>query len=309
MAGKRPDMSNFKINGPYMNGANRPSVPSEQNAPKPVVTPNPTKAPTPSPTSSQFQFNRNPVSPNVEQKPKTFPTYDQINNNFKPMNTVGPTPNIVQGSQVQGPKDSDKEPRRHSKLITIIACVVILLAVATLVVVNFLPSSKITADVAINIKCNYNFVDPTVEAGGESREMLPGDAFDSRIKISLFYNEGERPEHESKYYLRFRLYSLCQDNYYPNLFENDMKQSDWYAGLDGYFYYNGNIDSSTPALTILESHTLSKDIGNEFNGQTITLEFSVEILQSTADGSVASILTMWPTAPYAWRAERQANLE
>ena len=49
----------------------------------------------------------------------------------------------------------------------------------------------------------------------------------------------------------------------------DLNDTDWIAGADGYYYYNGAVDPKTATTQLFSRVTFSTKMGNEYQNSTV----------------------------------------
>ncbi len=60
----------------------------------------------------------------------------------------------------------------------------------------------------------------------------------------------------------------------------DLNDTDWVAGADGYYYYNGTVDPRAATSKLFNHVTFSTDMGNEYQNTTVHIYVTAEAVQT-----------------------------
>ncbi|MFR6424844.1 MAG: hypothetical protein ACLUNO_04170 [Oscillospiraceae bacterium] len=60
----------------------------------------------------------------------------------------------------------------------------------------------------------------------------------------------------------------------------DLNDTDWIAGPDGYYYYNGAVDPKTATTQLFSRVTFSTKMGNEYQNSTVHIYVTAEAVQT-----------------------------
>ena len=60
----------------------------------------------------------------------------------------------------------------------------------------------------------------------------------------------------------------------------DLNDTDWIAGADGYYYYNGAVDPKTATTQLFSRVTFSTKMGNEYQNSTVHIYVTAEAVQT-----------------------------
>lgn len=175
----------------------------------------------------------------------------------------------------------------------VILCIVFAVIVALSAFVYWIaPKPIYPADIFINFDASYQLEFSYEAAPGQTSKLLPGDSFNAVFTVSSSDELGSSDE----VFVRIRLYAEMDNNYYGDIFEYTLINSNWQTGADGYIYYKNTLSANTSA-EVFSKITLKMSLDNRFNGKHVSVYFVAEALQADRQ----AIEEYWITAPYEWK--------
>lgn len=198
-------------------------------------------------------------------------------------------------------KDSTLPRNKKKRIITAIIATFLVMVILVVVLLVVLPQPVRPSDINIEFNASAS-ISPSVtfpdqpDTPTENIKFMPGDSMNCSYKISSKLSEDSPTSENMSVFVRFRLYAICESNYYSNVFSfSFFNPNDWYRGADNYWYYRQRLNPNEE-INVTKTLILRQSVGNEFSGKTVKIVFSTEAVQ----GEYQAILEMWPTAPSEW---------
>lgn len=198
-------------------------------------------------------------------------------------------------------KDSTLPRSKKKRILTAIIATFVVMVILVVVLLVVLPQPVRPSDINIEFNASAS-ISPSVtfpdqpDTPTENIKFMPGDSMNCSYKISSKLSEDSPTSENMSVFVRFRLYAICESNYYSNVFSfSFFNPNDWYRGADNYWYYRQRLNPNEE-INVTKTLILRQSVGNEFSGKTVKIVFSTEAVQ----GEYQAILEMWPTAPSEW---------
>lgn len=198
-------------------------------------------------------------------------------------------------------KDSTLPRSKKKRILTAIIATFVVMVILVVVLLVVLPQPVRPSDINIEFNASAS-ISPSVtfpdqpDTPTENIKFMPGDSMNCSYKISSKLSEDSPTSENMSVFVRFRLYAICETNYYSNVFSfSFFNPNDWYRGADNYWYYRQRLNPNEE-INVTKTLILRQSVGNEFSGKTVKIVFSTEAVQ----GEYQAILEMWPTAPSEW---------
>lgn len=221
-------------------------------------------------------------------------------------NTQNTSQNKISSQPVQPQNPEVIVGTKNTKLIVTIVSFVMALVFTAVALVLCLPQASSPNDIKIQLGADIKY-----DVSGESElpegttiTLMPGDSLNSKFSVSS--KSLDENNNVSEVFIRVKIYTLVEENYFSNLFAFDMASNEWVqnwmVGADGFMYLRKTLvaDSSVEFANKL---TLDKNIDSSLSGKTINLVFYVEALQAERQ----AIESYWQTSPQTWRDEVVAS--
>lgn len=230
--------------------------------------------------------------------------------NIKPVKqTESNTNNVVLGTEEK--TSAPKTFSKFGKKFWIILLIFLIAFVVTVVsVVTFTGKDPILpTDIIISLQANGEYDFSTIDRFETSTDeytinLMPGDEFKGAFNLKSISNE-EDPTKNGTVFVRFRLFSEVEQNYHNDIFDilldtESENYSNWFRGLDGYYYFEDLLDVNEE-ISIETYISINEDKANNyFQGKSITINCIFEVLQTSAYQSITEV---WTGAPYLWRMD------
>src|SRR5574344_382418 len=248
--------------------------------------------------------NKSPL--NMTKSPRPSFNFQNDLKNSKPMtnfvlsNKVD-NKTIVTSQSVATPVAKPVSKKRVTSMIVIIA--LICLVVMTTLLFVFVPKATRPSDISLDFNSSSSIKALNGDVGTiNNKKLMPGDDLTCTFEITSGANSETDQGVNLNLYVRFRVYSLVDGNYYSNIMTLEFIDSDqWYFSGDGFYYYMGELSPNQVLTTIKKIH-FNESIGNEFSGKQIKIMFSADALQA----EYQAIDELWGTAPYEWAKAMKA---
>lgn len=252
---------------------------------------------------------KKPVFPSINSTQKT-----DIKNNHLVNAFVNPLENSE--PQASSPKVATNAKRKLLSIL-FIAIVIIIATVVTVLIITTHKTQKIN-DISIKISLTEDAQGNTLNTGFDFTELeenrtyvdsegnshiriYPGDKFGGKLALTSLKDENN-PTLAGNVVVRCRVFAVADDVYIGNIFNykvSDDNISDWFASeFDGYIYYNNLLSVDETIYLNLDVEISGAKAGNELQGKSISLCYSFEVLQASADQSIREV---WFSSPYEWR--------
>lgn len=255
----------------------------------------------------------------MEPKKPVFPI---INNTQKAeVKNINTTSTFVSPLEKSEPKISSPKVASNEKkkilTILLIALAIIIATVVVLLVITNHKTQKIN-DISIKLSIKQDAQGNTLNTGfdwteiennrtyvdsnGEKHiKLLPGDKFGGKLALTSLKDENN-PTLSGDVVVRCRVYAIVEDRYIGNIFKytlDNENANDWFSSdFDGYMYYNNLLSTDETIFLNLTIEISGAKTTNELQGKRVSLFYSFEVLQASADQSIRE---MWFSSPYEWR--------
>ena len=188
-------------------------------------------------------------------------------------------------------QDNKQRKRNNASLIAIITLSILLVGTLALGVTGafFGATGNAGGDITLGDPVNINITQGGASATSLtfSGNAMPGDVYTQTIGVST-------PADTSECVVRAKLTITNNDGASTNVVA-DVSATDWQAGEDDYYYYNGTM-SAGDSVDFVNSVTIPKSLTNLDANKTYTITVVVEAIQY-ANGAASET---WTTAPEDW---------
>lgn len=239
-----------------------------------------------------------PIVPNkklIHTLKKTQPESERPMSVFNE-NTLREKSVIIGSSEIENKVATAKKRGKGFWIKLSLGCASIIVALIVLLLF-LLPMPYRPADINVEFNVSMSLI-PEFEEDPLTGEMVkkklfPGETLKATFKITSTATE----ENAGDIFVRMRSYSICEENYYSNLFWLDLyNDDDWYLGADNFYYYKHVLSPNT-TIDAIKGITLRTDtVTQELGGKTIRIVLEADALQA----EYQAIFEIWPTAPYIW---------
>ena len=101
--------------------------------------------------------------------------------------------------------------------------------------------------------------------------------------------------------MRIKVSFVNDNNYISSAGFNLLNEDCWFEGNDGYYYYTKTDDCSgvispNQSVEISQVITIGEEVGNDYAGKSLNINFNAEALQA----NYQAIVEIWKTAPSEW---------
>ena len=224
--------------------------------------------------------------------------------NAKPMTSLSKTtaqkPTVVSsGERVQVATSRPVNIKKFWITLMVVLLTVLIVASTTLILIN--PTPNRPSDISIDFTTNFSYAPISItEETPNNYKAMPGDKLQCKFKIQSNANAQSTGDNLNVF-LRIKVSFVNDNNYISSAGFNLLNEDCWFEGNDGYYYYTKTDDCSgvispNQSVEISQVITIGEEVGNDYAGKSLNINFNAEALQA----NYQAIVEIWKTAPSEW---------